>query len=324
MEQIKTFLDTSTIHGLSYISSSRKWSRLFWILVVIGGFSGAGYLIYESFDNWHQSPISTTIETLPISQITFPNVTVCPPKNLFLNLNYDILQAEKVKLDKNKRETLIEASLVVIQDHFHMEIMRNLSKVEDLDRYYNWYHGYTQIRYPYHTDYNILQYNMNTYATSGNISTQYFDEKFDASKVDSNIRIGIDVNVPPNVVGDNNITLMLDINKRIMKEVSDKMMFCYDCTYIDADLTHWRKNITAPTNYYSIQLIRRASQDEIRNMSLDMMPGFRLTWKYNKHIQPEAKDIQPEALSFTNWNHFQNWNKLSTYKHEVKSKEFVK
>ena len=24
-------------------------------------------------------------------------------------------------------------------------------------------------------------------------------------------------------------------------------------------------------------------------MDIDMMPGFRLTWNYNKHIEPEAK-----------------------------------
>ena len=108
MEYFKTFLDSSTIHGLNYISSSRRWSRLFWIFVVIGGFSSAAYLIYESFANWKQSPISTTIETLPISQITFPNVTVCPPKNLFLNLNYDILHSEKVKINKEIKNKMIE------------------------------------------------------------------------------------------------------------------------------------------------------------------------------------------------------------------------
>ena len=100
MEHIKTFLDTSTIHGLSWILSTRKCSRVFWILTVLGGFTAAGYLIYQSFDNWNQSPISTTVETLPISEITLPNVTVCPPKKLFLNLNFDILQAKKVKLEK--------------------------------------------------------------------------------------------------------------------------------------------------------------------------------------------------------------------------------
>ena len=154
MEYFKTFLDSSTIHGLNYISSSRKWSRLFWIFVVIGGFSSAAYLIYESFANWKQSPISTTIETLPISQITFPNVTVCPPKNSFLNLNYDILQSEKVKINKEMKDKMIETTLVTIQDHFFKEMMANLSKIVDPDRYYNWYHGYTEIKYPYyHTNY---------------------------------------------------------------------------------------------------------------------------------------------------------------------------
>ena len=128
IDRIKQFFESSTIHGLYYISSVKNWSRLFWILIVVGGFSGAAYLIHLSFDNWHQSPISTTIETLPISQITFPNVTVCPPKDLFLNLNYDILEADKVKLDKDKRETLIEASLDVIQDHFYNEMRCNRTR----------------------------------------------------------------------------------------------------------------------------------------------------------------------------------------------------
>ena len=92
MEEFKQFLDSSTIHGLSYISSTRRFIRFAWILIVIGGFTVAGYMIYESFQNWNESPVTTTIETLPISGMTLPNVTVCPPKNkaFFTNLNYDL------------------------------------------------------------------------------------------------------------------------------------------------------------------------------------------------------------------------------------------
>ena len=306
MEHIRTFFDTSTIHGLSWISSTRKWSRLFWIMIVIGGFSGAGYLIHESFHNWHQSPgagylihesfhnwhqspISTTVETLPISKMKFPNVTVCPPKNLFLNLNYDILQSEKVKLDKNKREKIIKDSLVVYQEQFYNEMMRNLSKVEDPDRYYNWYHGYTAIRYPcYSKRTNQLSFCVSTSATTGNISTQYYEDKFDIDKVDGNIYIQMYVYVPRSVVGDNNVTLMLDVNKKTMKEVSDndQMRFNWN-TDIDAN---WSKNITAPRpsyGYYFISLDREVSQDDITNMKLEMMPGFRFSWSYNTKIEPE-------------------------------------
>ena len=121
MEHVKEFLDTSTIHGLSFLSSSRKWSRLFWILVVIGGFTGAGYMLYESFYNWGQSPITTTIETLPISELTLPNVTVCPPKYSLLNLNYDIVHSDEMKLDNDTRKELFDFALDVVQDEQNTE-----------------------------------------------------------------------------------------------------------------------------------------------------------------------------------------------------------
>ena len=145
----KEFLDSSTIHGLALISSTRRWSRLFWILVVISGFSVAGYMIHESFDNW-ESQITTTIETLPLSELTLPNVTVCPPKNSVLNLNYDIVHSDELKLDNDTRTELFDFALDVVQEEFYNETIRNLSKLNDPDRYYNWYHGYTFLRYPHY------------------------------------------------------------------------------------------------------------------------------------------------------------------------------
>ena len=34
MEGVRAFLESSTIHGLTYISTTKKCARLFWILVV--------------------------------------------------------------------------------------------------------------------------------------------------------------------------------------------------------------------------------------------------------------------------------------------------
>ena len=66
MEEFRQYLESSTIHGLAYISLSGKWvAKIFWILVVIAGFTGAGYMIYQSFQDWNESPVKTTIETLP-------------------------------------------------------------------------------------------------------------------------------------------------------------------------------------------------------------------------------------------------------------------
>ena len=38
MDVFKEFLETSTIHGLGYIVSTKKLSRFFWVCVVIAGF----------------------------------------------------------------------------------------------------------------------------------------------------------------------------------------------------------------------------------------------------------------------------------------------
>ena len=98
MENITSFLESSTIHGLAYVTTGKKYVRLFWIIVVILGFTGASVLIYQSFDDWGRNPIKTTIETHSISALTFPKVTVCPPKNTYTDLNYDLMMTENMTL----------------------------------------------------------------------------------------------------------------------------------------------------------------------------------------------------------------------------------
>ena len=181
MGEIRNFLESSTIHGFQHISSSKKYARLFWIFVVFAGFSAAFMLINTAFTHWSQSPIATTIETLPISKIRFPNVTVCPPHNSFLDLNYDIIKSKNIMIDNATREELSVIAQDIVQDGFHKEMMKNLSKLEDPERYYNWYHGYTKMFYPFfHEAFNRYNYPIETFATSGNISTQSFGDKFDA------------------------------------------------------------------------------------------------------------------------------------------------
>ena len=98
-----------------------------------------------------------------------------------------------------------------------------------------------------------------------NISTKYFGDKFDPTKVDGYIYIQIEVNVPPSVMGDQNTTIMFDVKKETMKEVSDndKMKFGYHDD-IDADLTHWSKNISPPSIVYPIELNRQVSADDAK------------------------------------------------------------
>ena len=125
------------------------------------------------------------------------------------------------------------------------------------------------------------------------VSTQHFDGMFNADNVEGYISIMIFLLVPGSVKGDQNTTLMFDIKKKTMKEVSDndQMTFGFSDD-IDADLTHWSENITAPPYYpysYYIRLDRQVPADEINNMDLDIMPGFRLTWNYNRYVELLSK-----------------------------------
>ena len=100
MDEFKEFLEVSTIGGLNFIFSTKKFIRFFWISVVSASFAYSFFEIYNMFHDWQQNPIKTLSETLPSSFITYPNVTVCPPKDISLNLNYDIMNLEQKILDQ--------------------------------------------------------------------------------------------------------------------------------------------------------------------------------------------------------------------------------
>ena len=147
MVEFKSFLETSTIHGISYIASTRKFARLFWLAIVIAGFVGASILIQESFASWSKSPISTTIETLPISEIRFPKVTVCPPKNTYTDLNYDMVKVGNTTIDfdltneKSSSYKLLESFVKHFQNEDFKEKIPDILDFIEVGKFDNWYNG---------------------------------------------------------------------------------------------------------------------------------------------------------------------------------------
>ena len=83
----------------------------------MSGFLGASLLIKESFDSWSESPVKTSIETLPISEIKFPKVTVCPPKNTFTDLNYDLMMSDNVTLTEEMRDEMFSYAVAVVNEN---------------------------------------------------------------------------------------------------------------------------------------------------------------------------------------------------------------
>ena len=309
----KEFLDTSTIHGLSWISNTTKYVRLFWTSVVIGGFSLAIILIQEAFYNWDQSPISTTVESLPISHLTFPNVTVCPPKNSFLNLNFDIEESKNIKLDDKTRDELYEYAMDVIQNEFFDELMSNLSKIEEKNRFYNWYKGYSAIMYPYFDmATNQLTYLVITNAPAGNISTKMFENRFDPNWVDGNLKVVVKIDYPQSVFEINdrgeNVSLTFNLKKNTLTEFKDEDKMAWmtgiNKEAIDSFTEYYNKTCSTKgvsaqylisSNTNGLELDRKLS--DLSDLEIKKMPGFRLTWSYDKQISENSlQDIVVREL----------------------------
>ena len=299
MEEIRTFLESSTIHGLVYISTAKKSIvRSIWILVVIGGFSGASFLIYQSFQNWNQNPKRTTTETLPLKGITMPKVTVCPPKSTYTNLNYDLMMIKNKTLHDSTRTRITRYALRLIQDYSFNELMSNINLLQDENRYYNWYHGYSELLLPFWGRAKCnklkdpkcgkvsLRYYLNTMASQGNISTQYFGEKFDAEKVKKDIIFHITIGGIP---GGDNLTAYFEIDKIMINGIDQEYGSLVWLQNKSDSHYSGESNCSKEQTY---QLYRKISSEEIYNLEMDQVPGFKIKWQ---HRQPKA--IIPANMS---------------------------
>ena len=155
MDLLTSFLENSSIHGLGFISHTKSFRRAFWVCVVISGFTAAGIIINESFQNWANNPVITTVETMSIEDITFPKVTVCPPPNTYTNLNYDLITVgnktmfDNVRYGNQTYDAAVALSMALFSD-ITREILENEYNqtlklyFEEENKYRNWYSGFSQ------------------------------------------------------------------------------------------------------------------------------------------------------------------------------------
>ena len=60
--------------------------------------------------------------------------------------------------------------------------------------YYNWYYGYSKIRRTYTDKYDRLSYKIYTTATSGVVTTQYFEEQYQPNLVERKVFYRVNIN----------------------------------------------------------------------------------------------------------------------------------
>ena len=107
LAQIREFLEGSTIHGLMHISTAKsRTARVLWATIVVACFASAIWMITDSYKDWQESPVSTTITTHPINELQFPEVTVCPPRESNTLVNHALRMVKSFNFTMDEREHL--------------------------------------------------------------------------------------------------------------------------------------------------------------------------------------------------------------------------
>ena len=133
-------------------------------------------IIQQSFSSWADSPVTTTIETLPISELDFPNVTVCPPRNTFTSLTPDLMMARNMTMDRDRRR---ELSKFAHETFFEHNLEAKFLEFTDYRRnkgegaYFDLYTGLTKMTFSVEDD------DLYTGRLNGSFYTPYFRQPFD-------------------------------------------------------------------------------------------------------------------------------------------------
>ena len=229
MDVFREFLESSTIHGLSYISSSQvrnghffiiilhlyqtKWGKIAWSFIVCLCFFSAGYLIHSSYSAWQESPVSTSITTHPIADLDFPIVTVCPPKGSNTALNYDLMQADNNSLTEEDREAMKKAVNDIFLEPSHQMFVNQMEATGNTENLRTIYEGFQT--FPKPNGKGILETMMsNNY---GEISTPWFGETVqeDYHKKDRKLQFELEITKNLiNQVGSGSLVIELEVDTR--------------------------------------------------------------------------------------------------------------
>ena len=111
------YASESTIHGLSYITNRDQpvGGRCFWAVVVILAILAATFQVVSLCEQWKNKPVVTNLESisLPIEEIEFPAVTICPQGNVkHVMDNVMFIQLKDYIRNKTRRGEMIPTAQV--------------------------------------------------------------------------------------------------------------------------------------------------------------------------------------------------------------------
>lgn len=286
---LRQYLESTTIHGLSYIASPRKPVKFLWILIVVSGFSTAGFLIYESIQSWKESPITTTIKILPIEEIRFPKVTVCPPKNTFTSLNYDLEYYANTTLDEDSKVELLKFVLSTVDDAEYKKFMEYFDIIQVENIFLNLYWQVDSFEssimdqsFSNKTDPNAFHaLSLVSRAPNGIVQTKDFGQTFQDSFV-KNLDFKMTLMLPD-----------LEANET-MFEIHTEQVTSNDFQFLfneekgkTGDIVrnrYFSKAVIDEQWWVSIEYKLEILDEDIERMEIDKMLGFRISWNHSRSL----------------------------------------
>ena len=109
-------------------------------------------LINDSYIDWQESPIATSISTLPLDGLDFPKVTVCPPKSSHTALNYDLMRLHNDSLTEEDRESLKQAALDMFIKPAHLDYINRMLQAANPEYLEDMLQGYQSLPQPFQTN----------------------------------------------------------------------------------------------------------------------------------------------------------------------------
>ena len=244
-----------------------------------------------SFENWAANPVTTTVETLPISDITFPTITVCPARDTQTNLNYDLVNTELYHLSKEERTNLVKLfyeSFQQIDYKITLEYMKEMRLNNSLRNYYE---ELTLMRLPSKEeltgDANMFL-TIDTFATSGQIKTPYFGkETFDPKNFKLKVNFNLNIYIPKSVKY-SNVTIDIRIDHDL--EAGEEYIRI-NFEEIDIGTKSITKELNVRDCYQScrIDFKRSMTAEAFRKWKNKRSTGMHVKWKFNGNIEPEEK-----------------------------------
>ena len=327
MESAREFMNKSTIHGLNHIASSKSpVLKGAWSILVLASFSYAALIINSSFISWKESPVVTSSQTLHISNVKFPKITVCPPEQTNTGLNHLLEKSKSTDLLPWIKADLAAYAAVLAQDEYHLELVDKMKSFANIENIKNYHFGITKFSLPYYTDRQILFFFSS--ATNGSISTPWFGKKFSLNFINKVFYKYI-FNFPQKFseLVDNG-TLVLEIQVRTMeftKEIEElriflplggQQRFCNQ-GICNTEKLHYEFKITDEFKYarpMEIHFLRDVDPFTMGLWENKTMTGFHMDWwvedtdKNLKQLQdiPQYKNDNMNIIKFFDSINFAN------------------